>query len=132
MGKDGDFVRNLYDAFGRGDAAAVLGALDPEIQWNEAENFLYADGNPYVGPEAVAWGVFQRIGTDIEGFTIVPERFVEGDDTVVVQGRYRGRMKSTHAWVDAQFAHVWRIRNGKVIAFQQYTDTKQWADAAGS
>ena len=132
MGKRGDIVRNLYDAFGKGDVPAVLGALDPEIHWNEAENFPYADGNPYVGPQAVVQGVFQRIGTDIEAFTVVPERFVEGDDAVAVQGRYRGTMKSTRARIDAQFAHFWRIRNGKVISFQQYTDTKQWADAAGS
>ena len=41
-------------------------------------------------------------------------------------------MKSTRKRVDAHFAHVWRLRDGKVIRFQQYTDTKQWAAAAGS
>jgi hypothetical protein len=54
MGKNGDIVKALYDAFGKGDVPAVLGAFDPEIQWRQAENFLYADGNPYAGPQAVA------------------------------------------------------------------------------
>ncbi len=132
MGKSGDIVKALYDAFAKGDVPAVLGAFDPQIQWREAENFLYADGNPYVGPQAVAEGVFQRIVSDVENFAVLPEHFVEGGDTVVVEGRYRGKMKATGTPVDAQFAHVWQLRDGKVVRFQQYTDTKQWAEAAAS
>lgn len=32
--------------------------------WNEAENFPYADGNPYVGSQAIVEGVFGRIVAD--------------------------------------------------------------------
>lgn len=130
MGKSADVVKSVYDAFGKGDVAAVLGTFDPQIQWREAESFLYADRNPYAGPQAVAEGVFQRIVSDVENFAVVPERFVDGNDTVVVEGRYRGKMKTTGRPVDAQFAHVWQLRDGKVVRFQQYTDTKQWAEAA--
>lgn len=132
MNKNGGVVKALYDAFGKGDVAAVLGAFDPEIQWREAENFLYADGNPYTGPQAVAEGVFQRIVSDVERLEVLPERFVEGGDTVVAEGRYRGTMKTTGTPVDAQFAHIWQLRDGKVVRFQQYTDTKQWSEAARS
>jgi uncharacterized protein len=132
MGSNSDIVKGIYAAFGKGDVPAVLGTFEPGIQWNEAENFLYADGNPYAGPQAVLEGVFQRIVSDVEGFTLAPEHFIDGGDAVVVEGRYRGTMKSTGTPVDAQFAHVWRMRDGKVIRFQQYTDTKQWASAAGS
>ena len=55
-------VKATYDAFAVGDVPAVLGAMSPAIEWNEAENFPYADGNPYRGPEAVLNGVFARIG----------------------------------------------------------------------
>jgi len=132
MGKNGDIVKAIYDAFGRGDVPAVLGAFDPEIQWKEAENFLYADGNPYVGPQAVAEGVFQRIVSEVDNFAVLPERFVEGGDTVVAEGRYRGTMKTTGTPVDAQFAHIWQLHDDKVVRFQQYTDTKQWSEAAES
>jgi hypothetical protein len=37
--------------------------MDPSIEWNEAENFIYADRNPYVGPQAVLEGVFTRLGS---------------------------------------------------------------------
>jgi ketosteroid isomerase-like protein len=32
--------------------------------------------------------------------------------------------------VPAVLAHVWQVRDGKVVRFQ-YTDTRQWAAAAG-
>ena len=32
-----DVVRGVYEAFGRGDAAAVLGAMADDVEWHEAE-----------------------------------------------------------------------------------------------
>jgi uncharacterized protein len=132
MGESENIVRAIYDAFGRGDVPAVLGAFDPQIHWSEAESFLYADGNPYIGPQRVAEGVFQRIVSDVDGFVVAPERFITGGDTVAVEGRYSGTMKATGVPVHAQFVHVWQVRGGRIVRFQQYTDTKQWADAAGA
>lgn len=132
MGSSADVVKGLYGAFGRGDVPAVLGALDSQVQWREAEGFHYAPGNPYVGPQAVAEGVFMRLVSEVDNFAVVPERFIDGGDTVAVEGRYRGTMKATGRPIDAQFAHVWELRDGKVVRFQQYTDTNQWTQAAGS
>ena len=130
MGKTGDIVKRLYESLAKGDVATVLAMFDPQIHWREADNFLYADRNPYIGPQAVVEGVFQRIGADLDDFAIVPERVVEGADAVVVEGRYKATMKKTGSPIDAQFAHVWGIRDGKIVRFQQYTDTKQWDQAA--
>ena len=80
----------------------------------------------------MAEGVFQRMVSEVENLAVLPEHFIEGGDTLVVEGRYRGTMKATGTPVDAQFAHIWRLRDGKVIRFQQYTDTRQWAKAATS
>lgn len=129
MSASGDIVKALYGAFSRGDVPAVLGAFDPQIHWNEAEGFRYATGNPYVGPMAVATGVFQPLVTEVDGFAVHPERFIDAGDIVVVEGRYRGTMKATGTPIDAQFAHVWQLRDGKIVRFQQYTDTRQWSDA---
>ena len=59
----------------------------------------------------------------------VAEHFVDGGDKVAVEGRYRGTMKASGIAVDAQFVHIWRFRQGKIVRFQQYTDTQQWAAA---
>lgn len=132
MGKSVEIVGGIYDALGKGDVPAILGALDPRIDWQEAEGFLYADGNPYVGPQAVAEGVFQRLVSNVDGFAVIPENIIDGGDTVVVEGRYKGTMNATGRPVDAQFAHVWEIAGDKVVRFQQYTDTAQWREAAGT
>lgn len=129
MGQNSDMVKGLYDAFSKGDVPTVLAGFDPQIQWREAEGFLYAEGNPYVGPQAVAEGVFQRIVSDVEDFKVLPDSFIEGTDAVVVEGRYRGKVRATGKAVDTPFAHVWRLRDGKVVQFQQYTDTREWAEA---
>ncbi|MFO7693133.1 MAG: nuclear transport factor 2 family protein [Vicinamibacterales bacterium] len=132
MTTNGERVHALYEAFGRGDVPAVVGAFDPQIRWQEAESFRYADRNPYVGPQAVAEGVFLRISSDVLDFAVVPERIADAGETVLAEGRYRGTVKATGRTVNVQFAHVWRFRDGRVIGFQQYTDTKQWADAFGA
>ena len=126
---NGEIIRSLYAAFGRGDAGAVLSLFDAGIVWNEAEGHPYADRNPYVGPQQVAEGVFARIMTEWDGFTVTPERYVEEGETVVATGRYRGAWKATGCPLDAQFVHVWTIREGRVVAFQQYADTLQFVRA---
>lgn len=125
-----DLIRSLYQAFGRGDVLTVLSAFDPTIEWNEAENFAYADGNPYIGPDKILQGVFMRLGQDFQPFAVVPHDFVEAGDRVIVFGRYQGKSARTGTSIDAQFVHAWWLRDGKVVRFQQYTDTAQFARAA--
>lgn len=131
-GNNQQIIENIYAAFSRGDAGAVLGAFHPGIVWLEAENGPYADSNPYVGPAAVAEGVFGRLMTEWEGFTVGPGKYVTENDTVAVVGRYHGKYAGTQRSLDAQFVHVWTVRDGKVIAFQQFTDTAQFAAVCGA
>lgn len=126
-----DIVKEIYANFAKGDVGAVLDAFAPDIEWREAEGFLLADRNPYVGPSAVASGVFQRCVTMVQGFAAVPSRFIDGQEIVVVEGRYTGMWASSGRPLSAQFAHVWTLRDAKVFRFQQYTDTRQWANLAG-
>jgi ketosteroid isomerase-like protein len=119
-------IQQVYDAFARGDVAAVLGAFDPQIHWREAEGFPYADGNPYVGPDAVAQGVFGRVVAEWDDFRVQPAEILPTLDGAVALGRYSGKYKATGRTVDAPFAHVWRIKDGRVTGFQQFTDTAQF------
>jgi uncharacterized protein len=129
MGSNSKLAESFYAAMGRGDFPAAIGLIDPQVVWNEAENFVYADKNPYLGLDAVLAGVFGRLGADWDGFSAVPQEIVDGGDTVVVFGRYGGVYKATGAKVDAQFVHVFRFKDGKVVGFQQYTDTAQFKEA---
>ena len=127
-----DLIRTVYADFAAGNIPGVLGAMAPDMVWNEAENFPYADGNPYCGADAILSGVFARLGSEWDGFAAVPEEFLDAGDTIVVLGRYRGTFKASGSAMDAQMAHVWRVRDGKVVAFQQYTDTLQAARVTGA
>jgi ketosteroid isomerase-like protein len=119
-------IKAAYAAFARNDPSVLFGAMDPAINWNEAEGNPLADRNPYVGPQAIGDGVFARLVAAIDQFTAVPTTFVDGGDHVVVLGRYGGTIKDSGASLDAQFCHVYRFHDGKAATFQQYTDTAQW------
>lgn len=123
--KNGARVKGLYEAAARGEMNVLFEALAPTIEWREAEGSPFASGNPHVGPDGVG-KLLAAIGEAIDGLAIVPMNVIDGGDTVVVEGRYKGKLRDSGKAFDAQFAHVWQLRDGKVVRFQQYTDTTQW------
>ena len=127
-----DLIRGLYNAFAAGDIPSVLGAMSPDIIWNEANNFPYADGNPYHGPEAVLNGVFTRCGIEWDGFAVEIDELLDAGDAVVAMGHYAGSFKATGKTQKTQIAHVWRIEQGKVVRFQQHADTLHVAQVTGA
>jgi uncharacterized protein len=126
-------VRDVYEAFGRGDVADVLGAFDAKIEWREAERNPYQpSGKPWVGPDAILQNLFLRLGGEWDGFAVHPKDFHDAGSTVVVEGRYTGKYNATGKALDAQFCHVWKIRNGKISSFQQFVDTAQLHEVMGA
>jgi hypothetical protein len=121
MSKNAEVIQGAYDAFAKGDIPAVLGAFDPNIEWTEPHGLPYA--GTYNGPDAVLQGVFMKIGTEWDGFTVVPSELVDGGDTVVALGTLSGTYKATGKAVRVPFAHLWKLRDGKAIKFHQHTDT---------
>lgn len=122
-------IDGLYKDFAVGDIPAVLGAMDPNIVWNEAEGNAYADGNPYIGPEAVLNGVFGPIMEDHEYFNLKDiELYEMFNDKVLATLRYDAKTKKGKTY-NAQVAHFWTLKDGKVAAFQQYVDTKKLSEA---
>ena len=131
MADNATIIRGMYEAFARGDLAAVLGALHEQAEWNEAEHFTLWPGGPVIGPQAVLTAVIARIPQDFDGLGIEVRRIVAAGDTVLAEARYKGTAKATGKPIDAQAAHVWDLRDGKVVRFQQYTDTWHFAQATG-
>ena len=126
-------MKDLYDAFGRGDIPAVLGAMSPAIQWHQAEGNPYnPSGQPWVGPDAVLNNLFMRLGTEWEGFAVHPWAFHGAGDSVIVEARYSGTYKPTGKSMDTQVCHVWDIKDGKLTRFQQYVDTAKLRDVMGA
>lgn len=116
-----DKIKTVYDAFAKGDIPSVLEVLSADIEWTEAEGFPY--GGTYHGPRGVLEGVFMRLGSEWEGFAAVPHEFIDGGDTIVALGKYSGVYKATNKSFQADFAHVWKLREGRAVRFVQYVDT---------
>ena len=125
-----EIIQNLYADFAKGDVPAVLQRFDSKIVWNEAENFPYADGNPYVGPQAVLEGVFARLGAEWEYWNLTDQTYYEATSgEIIVTGRYKAKNKITSKEINVQFVHMWTLHDGLVTKFQQYADTYQTIEA---
>ena len=126
-------VKNLYDAFGRGDIPSVLGAMSPDIHWSQAESNPYMpSGQAWVGPDAVLNTLFMRLGAEWDGFSVHPKSFHNAGGSVIVEARYSGRYKATGKNMDTQVCHVFDIKDGKVTRFQQYVDTAKLQNVMGA
>ena len=121
MADNGEIISGAYAAFAKGDVPAVLGVLDPKVEWQDADGF--PTGGTYVGPDAVLNGVFMPLVTDWDGFTVAPDEVVASGERVVSFGHYSGTNKKTGKSFRVPFAHAWRVKDGQVTHFQQYTDT---------
>lgn len=116
-------VKEFYDSFVRGDIDAVVATLSDDLDWRESENFLLGDRNPYLSPAAVVDGVFGRIAREFQDYQAGPTELIDGGDVVVAVGRSKGIMASTGKPFDAQYMHVVRVANGKIVSFHQVIDT---------
>jgi uncharacterized protein len=128
--QDVETVRRAYDAFNRKDIPAVLALYDPQIEWIEAGGGRSPAGT-FRGPQSVANDVFATVPKNFDDFRAQPEQFIDAGEHVVVVGRFRGRAMSG-ATLDAPFVHVNRMRNGKVVGFQNFVEATSWAKAWGS
>lgn len=123
-------IQKLYDNFEKGDLEAIAAAMDENIVWNEAENFPLADGNPYIGFDAILKGVFARIGSEWEYWNLTDKKLHEmTNDKVLVTGRYQAKYKKNGAIINLQMSHLWGLKDGKIVSFQQMADTKGITDA---
>ena len=128
-----NLLKNLYDAFGRGDVPTVLGTMSPDIHWHQAESNPYMpSGEAWVGPDAVLNNLFMRLGEEWDGFSVHPKSFHDAGHSVIVEVRYSWRYKATGKSMDTQACHVWDVKDGKVTRFQQYVDTAKVQDVMGA
>jgi ketosteroid isomerase-like protein len=128
-----NLLKSLYAAFGSGDIPTVLGTMDSDIHWYEAESNPYMpSGEAWVGPDAVLNNLFLKLGADWDGFTVHPKTFHDAGDSVIVEARYTGTFKATGKSADAQVCHVWDVKDGKITRFQQYVDTAKVQDVMGA
>lgn len=116
-----ELVRGIYDAFNQGDLDTVLEKMADDVTWVEPEGDPLFGGT-YHTPEEVRRNVFIPANEEYDDFTVTPERFIHGGDTVVVEGNFTGTSKAGTSF-ELPFAHVCDVHDGKVTHFTNYEDT---------
>jgi ketosteroid isomerase-like protein len=118
-------VRSFYTALGRGDAPSALGLMAEDIEWNTMWHYK-VDGH---GPQKVAEGLLIPLMAEWSYFALTPTEYIGDGNTVVSLGRFTGVHGASGKSVDAAYAHVWDLADGKIQRFRQYIDTLKVAEA---
>ena len=122
-------VQSAYEAFGRGDMAALAEVMADDIEWVDAGD---PDDDPnagtFKGKEAVL-GWFGGLASTREYTTFEPRAFIAQNDKVVSLVYAEATVRDTGRVFVSDEAHVWTFRNGKLARVQIYLDTAAAAAA---
>jgi ketosteroid isomerase-like protein len=116
-------VQEAYAAFGRGDVQGILDRLDDSITWKG----VYGAG-PHVPTSGERRGkpqvreFFEQVAQSVNFSRFQPKEFIATGDKVVALGHYTATTPIGKKF-DSDFAMVFTVRNSKVIAFQEFTDS---------
>jgi ketosteroid isomerase-like protein len=116
-------VQEMYAAFDRGDVQSILDRLDDSIVWKA----VYGAG-PHVptagerrGKPAVA-EFFKQVAANVNFSRFEPKEFIATSDKVIALGHYTATTPIGKKF-DSDFAMVFTLRNGRVVNFQEFTDS---------
>ncbi|MBS1155493.1 MAG: hypothetical protein H6R07_1417 [Proteobacteria bacterium] len=120
-------VAEHYAASARQDIAAMMADVSPDVVWTEMAGFPCA--GTWIGPDQVIANVFAVLGNEWEGYNFSLEQIIDGGEQQVGVGTYSGIYRKTGKPMRARVTHVWRLVGGKIVAFEQFTDTLLVAQA---
>jgi ketosteroid isomerase-like protein len=119
-------ARRLYEAFASRDLEALRDALADDFVGHVSDGMPLGVGGEHTGPEAMIREVWSKVLATYE-IHVEAERFYpSGDDHVVAVGHYRGSVRASGRPMEASFAHVLTIRDGRIARLEQITDTGSW------
>lgn len=99
---------------------------DVNIVWTEAKGFPYA--GTYTGLESITNNVFKKMGSEWTDYKFTPENYVADGDQVVAYGTYSGTNNKTGKYFEARVAHLWKLKDHKIVSFEQFVDSKTVTD----
>jgi ketosteroid isomerase-like protein len=115
-------VQQAYTNFKNGDIESLLSLLSDDIQWQLPEIEGVAFAGKRTGRDQVGQ-FFASVAESQDFLQFEPKEYIAQGDKVAAQGHYAARVKSTGREYECDFVHVFTVRDGKVSAFQEYTDT---------
>lgn len=116
-----DIIRATYEGSSEENGKHLLAALAPDATWTEAAGFPYA--GTYVGAEAIVANVFHRLATEWTDYRAEVHTYLADGDRVAAFGVYSGTYKATGKSMRATFAHLYRLKDSKIVSMEQYVDS---------
>ncbi|MDH6707826.1 ketosteroid isomerase-like protein [Kitasatospora sp. MAA19] len=116
-----DVVRRQYLASARGDLAALRSTLADDVEWTEMVGFPLA--GTYRTPKGVTANVMERLAAEWDNWTAHDDTYVVDGENVVVLARYTAVHKATGRPLAVRAAHHFTVRGGRIVRFEQFTDT---------
>ncbi|WP_298145762.1 nuclear transport factor 2 family protein [Flavobacterium sp.] len=122
-----EVVKKMYQLFAEGDTEKIKAIFDENLKWNMMVGF--PNGGQYIGIEAVFENVFGYLSKYWDTWKAISTRYIETEEGVFVIGHYEGTYKKTGKAVKADFASEYKVKDGKITEYNQYTDTALVIDA---
>lgn len=126
-------IKDIYDAFGRGDIATILASLTDDVSWEfEAPAELSWSGIRRTPQEAA--GFFAGIAAEhadpkLEMTEFFSTRLFSNEDAVAAFGRYQATVKATGIRVDTPVAHYFKFRDGKIARYVNVVNSAAFVEA---
>jgi ketosteroid isomerase-like protein len=125
-------IQMVYEAFGRGDVAAILANVTDDVDWaSEAAG----GGAPWYGgrrgPEQVA-AFFTEFGSTMEVEDFTPITFAANDTDVLAVVRFAAKVRATGRRTEMHLHHYFHFRDGKIAYYRGTEDTAQTEAALNS
>jgi ketosteroid isomerase-like protein len=122
-------VRLFAEAVTRGDAEAAVGVCDPEIEFLSV---LAVSGRAYHGHDGVRQ-YFADVAHVWSEWRVEVHRIVTAPDgRVVIAMTMHFRGKESGAAFSDQTAHIWTLRDGKLLRNEPYREPDEALRAAGA
>jgi uncharacterized protein len=118
-------ITQVYEAFGRGDVAAILDAVTDDVDWAaEAASSAAPWYGVRHGRDAVAV-FFSDFGSTMEVEEFTPVSFAANDTDVLTVVRFRARSRSTGKIAEMNLHHYFKFRGGKIAYYRGSEDSAQ-------
>ncbi|MDB5963243.1 MAG: hypothetical protein JWP59_4537 [Massilia sp.] len=115
-------VMQAYGMYGAGDIKGVLGLCADDVCWTSPDVEQVPFSGQYNGHYEVG-EFFASLAGTMDTIQFTPRDFIAEGDKVVVTGSARWHVKTTGAEFGSDWVHVFTLRDGKVVRFEQYSDT---------
>jgi uncharacterized protein len=123
-------VREAWDAWSRGDMAALFEFYDPEVEWDMSHSYI-PDMGVFHGHEGVRefFGEWRAFFAE---YWAEAQEFIEVGDSVIVRVHQGGRGRSSSVGVEMPaYWQLYRLRHGRAVRVEVYRDEEEARTAAG-